>query len=55
MIVHPATWFKIEFPDKKFATVRPSAMKPYLPDGSSAAVVPLVHANNNHSTENKQG
>lgn len=32
-IVHPATWFKVEFPDKRVVTFRPSALRPLNDDG----------------------
>lgn len=33
-IVHPATWFKVEFADRKIATFRPSALQPVDEEGN---------------------
>jgi hypothetical protein len=36
-IVHPATWFKVEFPDGKVVTFRPSALQPVDDEGHPLA------------------
>lgn len=35
--VHPATWFKVEFPDGKVVTFRPSALQPVDEEGHPIA------------------
>jgi len=35
--VHPATWFKVEFPDSKVVTFRPSALQPLDDNGKPLA------------------
>ncbi len=35
--MHPATWFKVEFPDSKVVTFRPSALQPLDDNGKPLA------------------
>lgn len=39
--VHPATWFKVEFPEHRVVTFRPSALRPVGDDGKP--IQSLVH------------
>lgn len=42
--VHPATWFKVEFPEHRVVTFRPSALRPVGEDGKPIqGIVHLSH------------
>lgn len=57
-IVHPATWFKVDFPDHRVVTFRPSALRPVGEDGKPLqAVMHLSHTpqKSSHKTTTTSG
>ena len=46
--MHPATWFKVEFPEHRVVTFRPSALRPVGDDGKP--LPSLVHMHYPHAS-----
>jgi hypothetical protein len=54
LVVHPATWFKVEFGDGKVVTFRPSALQPLDENGqplASYVVKPSISKASKHGSE----